>query len=283
MSPGRIVALVVGCLLALPGAGLLVGGASLGLAVATQRDADGYFEVTLDRISTDAYAVTAGDIAFDAEPGTAGWALGAMDADVRLRVTVARDTGDVFVGIARAIDVEAYLDDVEHDEVVELVNGRRAVTVRSPGQRAPVVPTEMVIWAAEVSGPGTVEVVWPAQSGRWAVVVMNADAEQGFESDVEVGLRLGFLVPLAIGLFVAGVLVAAGAVGLIVWAVRRRPPDADGSRDGDAGGGVTETAPVPTNVVDVRGTPLPPPPPPTGRPPGAAATATEGTASEEER
>ena len=47
MTPGRVIALVVGCLLLVPGLGLLLGGGALGAAYAFGRDDDGYFEADL--------------------------------------------------------------------------------------------------------------------------------------------------------------------------------------------------------------------------------------------
>ena len=43
MKPGRIVALVFGCLAALIGIGLTIGTIFLGVVYGTQRDSDGYF------------------------------------------------------------------------------------------------------------------------------------------------------------------------------------------------------------------------------------------------
>ena len=52
MKPGRIVALVIGCLLALIGGALVVGTGALTWAYATQRDGDGYFTSRHVRIET---------------------------------------------------------------------------------------------------------------------------------------------------------------------------------------------------------------------------------------
>ena len=52
MSPGRIAAIVIGVLLAVPALGFLVGGAALTVGYVTERADDGYFDVTLDRLST---------------------------------------------------------------------------------------------------------------------------------------------------------------------------------------------------------------------------------------
>ena len=43
MKPGRVVLLVLGCLFAVLGVGLLIGSGSLSWAIATQRDSDGFF------------------------------------------------------------------------------------------------------------------------------------------------------------------------------------------------------------------------------------------------
>ena len=50
MKPWRIAAIVVGALLVLPALVLVVGGAALIGGYATQRDDDGYFDATLDRL-----------------------------------------------------------------------------------------------------------------------------------------------------------------------------------------------------------------------------------------
>ena len=52
MKAGRIVALVIGCVVALIGAALLVGTGALAWAYTTQRDDDGYFTSHRVRIET---------------------------------------------------------------------------------------------------------------------------------------------------------------------------------------------------------------------------------------
>src|SRR5680860_1349830 len=84
--PGRVIALVVGCLLLVPAMGALVGGGGLGLGYAFGRDSSGFFGTSLDRIESPTPAVTAEEIDFTADPGTPGWVIDALDADIRLRV-----------------------------------------------------------------------------------------------------------------------------------------------------------------------------------------------------
>jgi hypothetical protein len=215
MKPGRIVALVIGCLLALPGIGMLIAGGALGLAHAFGRDDDGFFEFSLDRIESATPAVTAQDLQFTADPGSPGWLLDALEADIRLRVTSASGDRDIFVGIGPAADVDTFLDGVAHDQVVDLDDREPEYRSRSGSDVAPP-PTEQDFWDASASGPGTQEIEWETRTGRWAVVVMNADGSAGISADVDVGIKPDFLLPLAIVLLVGGVLLTAAAVALIV-------------------------------------------------------------------
>jgi hypothetical protein len=223
MRPGRIVSLVVGSLLILPALALLIGGGALGVAYAVGRDDDGYFAATLDRLETETVAITAEDIAFAAEPGSPDWILDSIDADVRLRVTGADASRDVFVGIGPDDAVDAWLADVAHDRVVEVEDGFEPVYRRRSGGTDVAPPTAQDFWAASATGPGTQELVWEAESGRWSVVVMNADATPGFAADVNVGIRAGFLLPLAFVLLGVGAVLTAIAVVLIVVGATGRP------------------------------------------------------------
>lgn len=238
MRPGRIVSLVVGSLLILPALALLIGGGALGVAYAVGRDDDGYFAATLDRLETETVAITAEDIAFAAEPGSPDWILDSIDADVRLRVTGADATRDVFVGIGPEADVDVWLDGVAHDRVVEIDDGFEPVYRRRAGGTTVAPPIEQDFWAASATGPGTQELEWEAESGRWSVVVMNADASPGVAADVNVGVRAGFLLPLAFVLLGVGAVLTAVAVVLIVVGATGRPPRDDtvaGARPADTG------------------------------------------------
>ena len=117
MKPNRVFALVVGCLLVLPGIGLLGGGVGLGAAYAFDRDADGYFSATADRLESPTVAITAEDLDLVTDPGSPDWLLDRLDADVRLEVTGPAGA-PLFVGIGPAADVDAYLAGVAHDQVI---------------------------------------------------------------------------------------------------------------------------------------------------------------------
>ena len=67
MKPGRIIALVVGCLLLLPALGLLVGGGALAAVYAAARDDQGYVDASLDRLSTSSVAIRTDDVDFGSD------------------------------------------------------------------------------------------------------------------------------------------------------------------------------------------------------------------------
>ncbi len=229
MRPARIAALVIGCLLVIPALSLLIGGAALGLGYAFGRGDDGYFDTTLDRLATDSVAITAEDITFATEPGSPDWILDALDADVRLRASSAGASSDVFIGIARDTDVDAYLAGIAHDEIIDLDEDLDPIYERQPGTTTLAPPTEQDFWATSASGPGTQQLDWEATSGSWSAVVMNADGSPGVIVDVNVGARAAFILPLTLVMLGTGVVLTAIAVSLIIVGAR------DAGRPSDAG------------------------------------------------
>jgi len=69
-------------------------------------------------------------------------------------------------------------------------------------------------------------VTWKVRDGDWSVVLMNADGSRGVAADVDLGAKLSFLLWVAIGVLIGGVLLLGGGVALIVLAARRGPPPA---------------------------------------------------------
>ena len=237
---GHVLLLVFGGLATLIALGLLAAGAVLGWAYANDRDADGYFSTSTERLHTPTYALSSRKVDLGAEPGGGDWLVrsGALGT-VRLRAASVRGTA-IFVGIGRATDVARYLASVPHDVVVraDLSGPDLGIATvryrRVGGARAPAPPASERFWAASTSGPGQQTLTWKARSGAWAAVVMNARPSRGVVVDASVGAKAGWVLPVAIGLLVGGalllaigiVMVVVGATGLGRPAVAALPPAA---------------------------------------------------------
>ena len=251
MATKRIVALVIGCVLVLPALGMLIGGGALAIAYGTQRNDDGYLDVTIDGLSTPTVAITGEDVRFAADPGSPDWLIDAVDLDVQLIATASDPEQQIFVGIARQRDLDRYLADVAHDRVTRIDNGEPVYRRQGEGTGPLPAPTEQDFWVASASGPGSQELTWTATSGRWAAAVLNADGSPGVAVTMDVGAKSGIIMPLALTLAGVGLVLTATAVVLIVYG-------AAGAKDR---GTTTPSAPIepPPGSSLPPGSPLPPP------------------------
>lgn len=162
----------------------------------------------------------------------------------------------VFVGIAPEADIDRYLVGVAYAEVTDLDEDARAVTTREVKATArPAPPGDQPFWTASIQGTGTQALTWTPEQGRWAVVVMNADASPGVAVTATASGRLGLLTPLGVLLTAFGLLLLAGTAGLVIAATsgatsaprasRRRP---HAPRDGDPGRRATPGAAYPLKL-----------------------------------
>jgi len=228
MSGGRIVLLVVGTLLALFGLGMALGGGGLLLLHQTQRDADGYFTTSTERLAAPGYAISSREVDLGADPEDARWAgdLGDL-ARIRVGARSAIPGRALFVGIGPRDAVEAYLDGVAHSELEDAdFDPFRPDYALLPGTRTPAPPSTQGFWVARAQGPGRQTVEWDVRGGRWALVVMNAQPARGVAADVRLGVRVDVLFPVAVGLLVAGLVLLASGVTMVVFGARGRDGDA---------------------------------------------------------
>ncbi len=229
MKAGRIVALVIGCFLALIGGALLVGTGALTWAYGTQRDDGGYFTSHRVRMETVTPAMQSESIDLGSDRRPNRWPFGEGDlATVRLQAT-AREGEQVFIGIAHTSDVDTYLTGVAHDVVTSISwsHGNVVKYSRTDGAPTAVPPTAQTIWAASASGTGRQVVTWDVEGGNWSIVVMNPDGSAGVAADVSMGVKVHALVGLMIGLGIGSLLLLGGAAALIIFATRRPAGAAD--------------------------------------------------------
>ncbi len=227
MSTGRRVVLVLGILLALPALLLVLSGSAIGIASAVARKDGSYYTASLDPVESPAVAVTSKDLDFGTDPGPATL-LDRLDVRFRLHARAVAPSRALFLGIGRTTDVRAYLRGVRIDRVTD-VDGNRLELSGRPGAPRAAPPGAQRFWARSASGPSPT-VTWKPKDGNWTVVLMNVGgtSARGVNAHLTAGVKADFLVPLAWTLIGVGLLLAIGAIVLIVVAVkgRRAPPAA---------------------------------------------------------
>jgi hypothetical protein len=215
---GRITSLVIGSILILGSLGSLAGGIAALIFDRTQRDAAGFVTVGPERVTTSAFALTTeGSDFIVPEPG---WrAARAIVGTVRIRITPAGSSEAVFVGIAEAADVQAYLGTVERATPIDLggTNTYRTFAGVAPDG----VPAAQQIWATSASGTGPQTVEWEVQPGSWVAVVMNQNATAGVDVRADVGARVPALAWIAAGLLACGAVALALGIVLVNIPIRK--------------------------------------------------------------
>ncbi len=226
MKAGRIVAIVIAVLIAVPAFALVTGGTVVGVAASIERNGDGFFDATLERLSTSTPAITTSESQLRADPGPPVWFLDFLDVTVRIKV----DAGDadLFVGIGPRDEVDAFLDGVARDEIVKVDRFRVDYEVVQ-GSPMATPPADEDFWVASATGTGLSEFTWDVVDGSWVAVLMQSDGSPGLVAEVTVGVQSGALVPIAFAMVVTGIALLVIAVMIIVLAVAlgRGHPDQD--------------------------------------------------------
>jgi hypothetical protein len=244
MSAGRVVLIVLGGIGVLVGLALLAGGGFLLWADRTQRD-DGYLTTPTERFATPTYALTRTRLEADADG--ARWVLNeSWFGKVRIRGESA-GTKTLFIGIGPAADVARYLGNVGHANVQDVDFDPFRVTYLPVEGGAPDgPPADRGFWAASASGVGTQTLTWKVRDGDWSIVLMNADGSRGIAADVDVGAKMSFLLWVAVGVLIGGLLVTGGSTALIVLAARTpRPQPTPPAPPGPDSGAESASAPEP--------------------------------------
>ena len=209
------------------GFGIAAGGATLLWASATQRDAAGYFSTSPETFRSSGHALTS-SVDFGTQSGSNDWVANYHLGTIRIQASVVGGAG-TFVGIAPTAQVHHYLVNVSHDEVTSVrLFPFRPVYRHTFGSLTPASPAGDDIWAASAGGTGVQTVTWPTEPGKWTLVVMRSDRLSGIVAKVSVGAKVGWLVPVGIGLAIVGGLLMIGggimlAFGITGLANSRRP------------------------------------------------------------
>jgi hypothetical protein len=207
----KIVLIVVGAMLLLCGLGALVPGALLTRLTSHGGAIDtGYHTIG----SPTPALVSPTEKVSSADLPTSG--LGATTL-----IVSARDSDQpVFLGVARAADVDAYLDGVAYDEVRDLrLRPYRLETTRHRGVAFAEPPGTQSFWLATATGTSPT-LDWKVQSGDYRVVLMNADGSPGAAANTQVGIKVNGLRGLGVGVLLGGAVAALAGVGLLLWGIK---------------------------------------------------------------
>ncbi|MFZ0626693.1 MAG: DUF4389 domain-containing protein, partial [Acidimicrobiia bacterium] len=218
MSAGKVVLAIFGAMLGLLAVGLLAAGAGLMWAYGTQRSADGYFTSATTELSTGTYALTTAQIDLGSRPGD--WFPSGQIATVRFNVEPSSD-GPVFIGIGPDDQVSDYLDGVGVAQVTHFgLRGSDVTYKTTQGEAPPTPPEEQTFWVASSQSADAQSLTWDLESGRWAVVIMNADGSTGVNAALSAAASVAILIPIAIGLLIAGAIFGVIAAVMLVFAIR---------------------------------------------------------------
>jgi hypothetical protein len=222
VSVGRVILILLGIIGVLFGLALLAGGGFLLWADRTQRE-DGYLTTPTERFGTPTYALTRTRLEIDTDGP--GWVLNdSWFGKARIRGE-SPGAKMLFIGIGPEAAVAKYLGSVAHANVEDIdFDPFRVKYLPIAGGSPQGPPTEQRFWAASASGVGTQTLTWKVREGDWSVVLMNADGSPGLVADIDLGAKLSFLLWVALGLLLGGVLVVGGSTALIVLAARTRQP-----------------------------------------------------------
>jgi len=228
LGAGKIILIVLGAVSLLFGLALAAGGGVVLFAQSAFRDAQGFFVSGPHTFTSDGYAVTSQRLDLGVNPERGAFQIGGIFT-LRLRV-VGQSTKPVFVGVGPSGDVDAYLARSAHDEVTDVrMRPFRATYRPAPGAAPPGSPGSQRFWARTATGTGEQTLTWQPRSGRWTLVLMNADGSRDVAARMSIGVRVRFLTWIAIGLLIAALL-AFIAGGLMLYfgvrAPKRLPGDA---------------------------------------------------------
>jgi hypothetical protein len=220
MSAGRIVLLIVGILFILISIGAMFAGGAVIWASRFHRDADGFHVTDPLRINSGTYAVISDAMEFDEG---ASKALNWLGLD-KIKVEVENDDPSqaVFVGIARSRDIDAYLDDVKHDEITDVeIFDSSFDYERKPGAIQPEPPGMQDFWLEDAEGRGPQEIVFDIEEGEYTILAMNADASDGVDMEAVFGIKSsGVILLLGTVFLVIGIMLLAGGVIMVVFGAR---------------------------------------------------------------
>jgi len=238
MKAGKIVLLIFGIIVLLISIVPLLGGGALMWAEKALRDSEGFYTTPAIRLEKDSHAIVTKPANIDLG-GDWQWVFWGKCWDPSDFFAIKCDPSDfltikvegssnnsskqIFIGVAEAQDLEAYLKDVEYDEVTDFnIRRPRLDYTNYPGTSQPQAPTTQEFWTASAHGEGTQTLEWDIEEGTYSFVLMNEDGSRGLNLNASVGVKVPAVIwGISVGLLVVGLVLLGLAILMIYLAIRR--------------------------------------------------------------
>jgi hypothetical protein len=142
----------------------------------------------------------------------------------------------IFLGIARASDVDSYVADASRRSLIGLTAVGNPITADAPGTSTAPPPERVDIWSQTVTGAGTAGLAWTGKAGSWVLVASAANGKKPAGAELTFTWVLPHRRSNAPAVIALGVLlVVSGAIGLALLLAPARmelaptEPDPQGS------------------------------------------------------
>jgi len=221
VTTGRILLLVFGVIILLGGIASLFGGGALMWANSALTDGEGFLTTSTVRLDQDSHAIITTPTDIDV---SAAW-LWTWSNLVIFKVEGSNDdpSKQIFIGIAEESSLNAYLSDVNYDEITEFHFYPYSVEyINHTGDSEPAAPTSQTFWAASAYGGGNQTLKWEPETGSYSLVLMNDDGSAGVDLSVVFGAKVPWVFGIGVGLLVTGVLSLVVGALMVIFAFATR-------------------------------------------------------------
>ena len=224
----RAVLLVFGGIFLLVALALLIGGGALLALNTALADSEGFITTKSSQLEGDSYAIVFQHIDINLGEAVGEWGVWRPSPGDFVTIKITGSSNDpskkVFIGIAEASDVEAYLTDVSYDNITSssfLPSGSFDVEYESyPGDAVPSDPNSQMFWTVSEHGAGTQTLKWSPETGSYWIVLMNEDGSSGVDLTVSLGAKVPLIFTIGLALFAGGVIALIIGVALIYAGIR---------------------------------------------------------------
>ena len=220
MSARKVLLLVFGVVVLLIAAGLIVVGGALLWANSALTDSEGFYTTHTVHLEKESHAIVTEPTHVDLRTGLI-WSWGDL-ATIKVEGSSDDLAKRIFIGVAEESDLEAYLSDVEYDEITNWLGVQRTDYRHHWGDSEPAAPTSETFWMESAHGAGTQTLKWELETGHYSLLLMNDDGSAGVDVSVVLGVKIPVLAGIGTGFIIAGPVVLIIGIVMVYLAARRR-------------------------------------------------------------